>query len=389
MRRRTLWYVVTPVYSPAPGGGAIYTKLLAEALAQDGLDVVVATEAFPHTATRERAQLGNGSLVLDRLFPMRAGRAEIDWRSYTAYAWQNALMLSLPNRLARAMDETGSDSAVVLIHSSFFYKKSLMPVAIRAMRRQLASTVRLVVDVRDPLFEDSLASVFARFDAAIGCSRFITERLRAVLPGAVDVHHIPIPFESETAPSDDEVASTLTQFGLDGIPYLLNPNGILEAKRYPAMLEVVRALRGISGYEDTVLVTFGRSRDWEERDDAAVDEGVLKYVGVIPNRTAMALTMRAKSTLILSEIEGMPRSALETLALGKPLIVPPLAEFLEHIPGSVLQSADPEDIARQIIRISEKPSVENYPLHSHGLTSLVPRYRELESCRGSSSERPT
>lgn len=374
----TLWYIVTPVYWPAPGGGAMYTKLLAEALAEDGADVVVATEAFPDTRRLERVRLGRGSVVLDRVFPLRAGRAELDWRSYADYAWQNVLMLGLPGRLARAVRETGAERAVVLMHSSFFYKPSLMPSVLERMRRQLPDATRLIVDVRDPRFDESLVPLFGRFDAAIGCSRANSERLRMLLPDGVEVAHIPIPFEAGTPPDDDEVAEVLAEHCLDRIPYVLNPNGILEAKRYPEMLDAVRQLRRIPGHEDTVLVTIGRARDWKARDDAAVAEGVLKYVGVVPNRTALALIKGGKATLILSLIEGMPRSALESLALKKPILVPPIAEFLEHIPTSVVRSDDPGDVARHIVRVSEQPARERYPLEAHSMMSLVAAYRALE-----------
>jgi len=378
MSGRTLWYIITPVFWPAPGGGAMYTKLLAEALANDGADVVVATEAFPDTAKLERTHLGSGCVVIDRLFPLRAGRAVVDWRSYAAYARQNVLMPSLPARLARAVRQNGADRAVVLVHSSFFYKRSVLPWILEGMRRVLPDATRLIVDVRDPLFDESLVPLFAQFDAAIGCSRMISERMRALLPDGVDVVHVPIPFEAGTPPGDDEVAVALAEHGLRSVPYVLNPNGIFEAKRYPEMLDAVRALRRMPGHEDTVLLTIGRSRDWKARDQAAVADGVLRYIGIVPNRTALALAKGAKATLILSLVEGMPRSALETLALGKPIVAPPIAEFLEHIPASVVQSGDPGEIARQIVRVSEQSAAERYPVEVHSMASLVAAYRALE-----------
>ena len=74
----------------------------------------------------------------------------------------------------------------------------------------------------------------------------------------------------------------------------------------------------------------------------------------------------------------MPRSALEAIALGKPIIAPPIAEFLEHIPASVVRSTDPGDIARHIVRVSELPSGERYPIEVHSTASLVAAYRALE-----------
>lgn len=380
MSGRTLWYIVTPIYWPAAGGAAVYSKMLAEALAEDGADVIVATEAFPNTERLERKCLGSGSLVIDRLFPLRAGRAEFGWRTYTAYAWANILLLGLPGRLARAVREAGADRVVVLVHASVFTNPSLMPLVLERMRRLLPEGARLVADVRDLRFGDSLGPILAHFDVAISCSRIAAKRVRSLSPQGVDVVHIPIPFELATPPDDEEVAAVLAKHSLRDIPYVLNPNGIRESKRYPEMLAVVRELRRIPGYEDTVLVTIGPARNWKARDDAAVAEGLLKYAGTVPHRSGMALMKGAKATLILSLIEGMPRSALESLALKTPAVVPPIAEFLEYIPASVVQSDDPSDIARHIIRVSEQPAGEGYPLEAHSMTSIIAAYRALEPC---------
>jgi glycosyltransferase involved in cell wall biosynthesis len=373
-----LWLIITPVYRPAPGGGAIYTDTLGRALAADGADVVVATEAFPGQPAVQRIESERGSLVVHRMFPCRAGRAEIDWRTYRDYARQNAKMLGLPAMLARVAKEHGARDAVVLIHSSFFYKPSVMPLILARLRRALAGRVRLVADVRDPLFTDNLLRTLARFDGVIGCSRAITERLRAGLPARVQVDHIPIPFVPAAPPSAAEVEAVLDEYQLTGVPFLLNPNGITEQKSYPLMLEVVRAMRRLPGHEDIVLVTVGRARDWGERDDRAAAAGVLRYLGPVPTAKMLALAKAAKAALILSEVEGVPRSALELLALQTPIILPDLAELRESVSAAVAVSREPELLARQICTVSDPGHVQAYPLERHAMGTLLPSYRALE-----------
>ena len=375
---RPLWLIITPVYRPAPGGGAIYTDTLGRALADAGTNVVVATEAFPGQPVMQAIESARGSLVVHRMFPCRAGRAEIDWRTYRDYVRQNAMMLGLPAMLARVARNHGARDAVVLIHSSFFYKPSVMPLILGQLRRALEGRVRLVADVRDPVFKDSLFHTLSRFDAVVGCSRAIADRLRAGLPETVQVHHIPIPFVPATSPSGAEVEAAIGEYGLTGVPYLLNPNGISEAKSYPLMLEVVRALRRLPGREGTVLVTVGRARDWKERDDRATAEGLLRYLGPVPNAKMLALAKGAEAALILSEVEGLPRSALELFALHTPLIVPDLAEFRESVPAAVAASRAPELLARQIGEVSDPGHVVAYPLERHAMSSLLPSYRALE-----------
>jgi glycosyltransferase involved in cell wall biosynthesis len=375
---RPLWLIVTPVYYPAPGGGAIYADTLGRALAEDGVNVEVATEAFPGHPAVQRIGTARGSLVIRRMFPCRAGRARIDWRTYRDYGRQNAMMLGLPSVLARAAREHGAREAIVLIHSSFFYKPSVMPLILGRLRRALAGRVRLVADVRDPLFSDSLLRTLARFDAAVGCSIAVADRLRAGLPGTMQVHQIPIPFEPAPPPNEAAVQAVLSKYGLTDVAYLLNPNGISERKAYPLMLEVVRAMRRLPGHEGTVLVTVGRSRDWSERDERASAEGLLRYLGPVPNTDMLALAKAAKAALILSEVEGLPRSALEFFALQAPVIVPDLAEFRESVPDAVAASRDPEVLARQICEISGRSATPAYPLERHAMSTLLSKYRALE-----------
>jgi glycosyltransferase involved in cell wall biosynthesis len=387
MSPRPLWYIVTPVYKPAPGGGAIYTDILARALAAEGADVVVATEAFTGQPPREELATGRGSVTIERIFPMRAGRAERDWRSYLAYAVQNLRLLGLPRRMAGAARRTGATSVTVLIHSSLFYNRGVMPWLLERFRQSLPRRARLVVDVRDPKVSEQLLPTLARADAVIGCSRAIADGLREKLPDTVDVVHLPIPFEPPEAPDRDEVERVLRAHDLEGIPYVFNPNGVNKQKRYPAMLELVRALRRVPGYERAALVTIGRARDWTSRDDAASAEGLLRYLGVVPNSTALALAGGALATAILSRIEGMPRSGLETLAIGKPLLAPDIPEFREFIPSSIVRSDTPEDMASQVLQLAGAPPGERYPLERHEMSALVSSYRALEADAAAAANR--
>jgi glycosyltransferase involved in cell wall biosynthesis len=378
MNPRPLWYVVTPVYKPAPGGGAIYTDILARALAGEGVDVVVATEAFTGQPQRQQLATGRGSVTIERIFPMRAGRAERDWRSYLAYAVQNLRLLGLPRRMAGAARRTGATSVTVLIHSSLFYNRGVMPWLLERFRQAVPGRTRLVVDVRDPKVSEGLLPTLARADAVIGCSRAIADSLREKLPNTVEVVHLPIPFEPPNTPDRAQIEKVLREYDLEGVPYVFNPNGVNEQKRYPEMLELVRALRRVPGYEQAALVTIGRARDWSSRDDAAKTQGLLRYLGVVPNSTALALAGGAMVTAILSRIEGMPRSGLETLAIGKPLLAPDIAEFREFIPSSIVRSDAPEDMARQVVELSAEPPAERYPLERHRMSELVRSYRALE-----------
>lgn len=371
-----LWFIITPVYKPAPGGGAVYTDTLGRALAATGADVVVATEAFPGEPERQDNPIPAGSLRLARIFPHRAGRAEKDWRSHLSYAVQNIKMLGLPALLRSAIHVLRPDHVNLLIHSSFFYKPSLLPTLLPRLRSALPGETTMIVDVRDPLFPDAKLPLLARFDAAVGCSRGIADQLRESLP-AIHVAHIPIPFEAPDIGRAEDIEQTMRKYGLVGERYIFNPNGITDSKGYRLILAAVRALRRRPGFEEVVLAVIGRARDWSREDDAAQADGVLRYIGLVPNEEGMRIASGGLATAVIGKNEGLPRSALESLSMGRPTLVPDLPEFRDAIPGSIVRSDDPEEIADQLIVLVAKGGQQTYPVENHGMDRLTGRYLEL------------
>lgn len=353
----------------------MYIDTLARGLAGAGDDVLVVSEGHPDAPRREILDAGPGHAEIVRQFPYRAGRARKDWMSYLAYARANLDYLRLPAMLKEEASSRNVARIVMLLHSSLLYNASVLPGILDRFRRVGPRQVEMAVDVRDPLVPASLLPLLARFDRAICCSKGITDQLTPVLP-SVQVDHIPIPFAEPALPDDAEVVATLERFGLTGQRYVFNPNGVAKAKGFDTMLEAVRALRQRPGYEDVILLSIGRSRDWSEREDRAVAEGVLKFLGPVPNPVALQLASRGLLTLILSKNEGLPRSSLESIGLGQPVIVPVLPEFTESIPSHVAVSDDPQDLAEQMIRVMQNNRVGDYPLAVHGMERLVKQYRQ-------------
>lgn len=377
-REKPLWVIVSPVYKPAIGGGAIYNDILAKALADEGEEVLVVVERFPQVPNEEKLQTPCGRVIVRRLFPFRAGRSRRDLRSYYDYFVQNLMMLRLPAIIRRACEVRKCRRAIVLVHSSFFYNPSVLPVVLRRLKRRAGDAVTLVLDVRDPLFGDRLIESFRRFDGIIACSRQIYSRLSSALKPGFMLQHIPVPFEAEYVSDLADLDQTMRKYRLESVRYILNPNGILNAKNYPLMLETIRSLRKIRGYEDVRLVTIGRSRDWSDRDVKAEREGLLNYLGPVSNEEAIHIAKNGILTLILSAVEGIPRSALESIALGKNIIVPNLPEFSETIPGHVAKSDDPELLARQIVELLSQTKPAKYPIENHSMAFLLDRYRAFE-----------
>jgi hypothetical protein len=374
---RPMWLIITPVYRPAPGGGAIYTDTLARALAAEGVDVAVATEAFPGQPAVQSIETEAGSVVVHRLFPYRAGRAEIDWRTYRDYARQNVKMLDLPAMLARLAAERGARDAVVLIHSSLFYKPSVMPFILGPLRRALPGQVQLVADVRDYQYPDARLDLLKKFDAICTSSRAVADDLaRRMEPIADRLFPIDLPFTGPARPSDDAVEAVLARYGLERGRYLFNPNGIPDSKHYPVMREAMPLVRARAGFEDIILVTAGRARARREADREAEEIGIAKAIGLVPQAEVLALMRGAIGTVVLSDREAISRAALEAMWIGGNAILPNLAEFRQDCPAHVCADVTPEGVAALVAELPHKPH-PTYRFERHDTVSCVRRYLRM------------
>lgn len=367
------WVILSPVIPPAAGGAARYTKLLAEGLADSGRKVTVISENHPE----HRSVSWAGGIDVRPIFPHRAGRVEIDSKAYVLYALQNVKMLGLASEIEAIAKEDGI-APVVLVHSSFFYKPSVMPRVISRLRKALGPDVRLVVDVRDPLSTPSAIRHYHLFDSIVCCSLLIQKELSRDSALAPKTVHIPIPFDPDPAPDLATCKEVLSKFGLQEGRFLFNPNGVARAKGFDEMLAAVVELRKRPGYEDVCLVTAGRKRDWIEADDAAVTDGSLVYTGSVDHRTFLALAKSSLMGIIVSRIEGLPRASLEILAVGNRLVLPPVLEFEEGAAAWVARDLDPVVLADQIQQLDSSAPPLSYDVGQHATEALVPQYMALE-----------
>src|SRR3546814_17534538 len=122
----SLWVIVTPVFKPAPGGGAIYADILARALAGAGADVVVFAERHPGTSAEEALVTRRGSARVCRILPFRAGRADRNWRSSLAYAAAHLVYLRLPGLIRCARRRVNAPPRRALIHSRLLSHTTLL-----------------------------------------------------------------------------------------------------------------------------------------------------------------------------------------------------------------------------------------------------------------------
>lgn len=375
-KQKRLWVIISPVYKPAPGGGAEYTDILARALSSAGEDVHVIVERYPNLPTRETFAEGRGEIHLHRIFPFRAGRKDKDFLSYLGYAAANLQYLSLPslvNKVARVKDY---DAARVLVHGSLVYRRTSFDWIINSLRPKTIADSLVIADMRDYGYPEEKLSLLERFDRITCSSQGVAEAMAERTGRPDKVVCIPMPFVPPPEPTADQVATVLAKFGLEGKRFLLNPNGISRAKHYPVMREAIPILRGKVGFEEIILLTVGRERDAVAADETSQRRGESVSLGPVVREDLLALMKAAEFTLVLSDREAISRNALEAIACGGRVILPDVAEFRDCCASHIASNITPEGIADLVASLRDAPA-PNFPFHKHGWDAFLPRYLAL------------
>lgn len=364
--------LITPVYPPASGGGAYYSRQLALGLAERNRieHIAIYTEAFPGQPRGSR--FVSDHVTISRVFPFRAGRDDKPWHRYLLYVWQNLQFVALPLWLP-------SSTTVLLVHGSFHHHPNFMVLAMHLLRRLRKGHLGLMADMRDPCLPNARFHELYPYDRIICCSESVVRHLEVDPQLKKKLVLIPIILDV-TRPNTDTIASALDRFGLADRPYLLSSNGISLKKRIDEAIDVTRRLRARG--HNLALVVVGRRRDWQPRHQQAIDDGEMIYLGSVRNSDVLALAAGSELVINLSRIEAPSRASLEAIAVGARTLLPPnVPEFERACPGYVASSSDPEVLADQVETILRQPLSTNiYDLSLHSPERVLPLYEQLFEC---------
>ncbi|MDF1800102.1 MAG: glycosyltransferase [Planctomycetota bacterium] len=157
-------------------------------------------------------------------------------------------------------------------------------------------------------------------------------RRAAVLPWGVGE---PFTLDEDPLLADAEI---LARLGLEpGRPFVLVPGGTRPKKRVDAVLQGLAGL----GKQDLDLVVTGRATG-QITDDLRVArtlglEHALRYLGPVEDVEMAALYRSCHAVCVLSDSEGFGFGALEGLAAGAPVLVPPATAQAEVAGDFALQ----------------------------------------------------
>ena len=352
--------IVTPLMPPAPGGGGIYTDTISRALINEHAAelICVVTEKHPD-APDDEVQL-DGRYHILRRFPFRAGSAVKNWTSYLAYARQNLRYRQLVSIC------TQHDATAILVHSSLHNNPNLLTNSIRALRRH---GLLVVSDVRDPLLPQQRFGQLYPYHKILACSQSVANHLGQDEQLRSKLETVPIPLDVDK-PADTIVQQTLARHSLQPRSYLLSTNGLLHRKNLSALLalaqELSRRNMGIT------IAIAGKDRDRSSEAEALIEAGILRYLGMLPHAEVLSLSAAALANINLSSVEGMPRTTLETLAVGGNVIVTKgIPEFDALETETVVDPLQTKQIADLIAHIKSTSTAFPYDISQHSVTGAV------------------
>jgi len=344
--------LVTPLFFPSLSGAAVYFNTLSQALVGQApaARVTILTRALADAPRFER----RGRVRVLRLLPAVARRTAMGDRAAGLATVLVTLLVSLALR-----------SQVVHYHTLVSYR------AIHRLAPLFPAP--LVGDMRDLAARDEGASLtYYRH-----CSRLIcaSENILAFLTAggftADRLVHIPIPLVPPALALPARVAGARARYGLArATPYLLFAGAIIPGK---GVGELVAAMELVwARLPDLHLALAGPLTPAGEAlfpggfRTRVAREGRLHYLGAVPHDDLMLLLQGAEIFILPSRTEGLGRSCLEAIALGRRVILPPgVPEFLRACPEAVLEEVTPKAIAARIERTWQVGAPPAYPLERH------------------------
>jgi glycosyltransferase involved in cell wall biosynthesis len=182
--------------------------------------------------------------------------------------------------------------------------------------------------------------------------RLISPEYLRYMPGiGVDVQHY-----SADATSNLEVERVRQELGLTSdTPLLLSVAEFIPRKRHQ---DILRAFARLARPK-TYLAFAGNGPLIEEMQQLAASLGIQNQVRFLGHRGDIPTLMRASAaTILVSEQEGLPRSVMESMSLGIPVIgtsIRGTQDLLTNGCGLLVKIGDVEGIASAIAYLLDRP----------------------------------
>jgi glycosyltransferase involved in cell wall biosynthesis len=357
---------VTPLFFPMLSGAAVYFDILSREILklEPSSDITILTRFLRDAPVIER----RGQVKVLRLLPNRVVK----------------YFPRFQNRVS------GFLTPLVVLAISKFLRIELVHYHTLASYRGIHLLARffctpLIGDMRDLAAKHEGASLkyYTQCKRLICASENIFEFLLSGGFSPEKLVRIPIPFEKPKPFSSSIVKEVKVKHGIPlDSPYILFVGAIIP---YKGVLELFQAMELIwERFPELHLVLAGPLTDEGNRQ---FPEGFIsfikkyrrvKYLGPVAHSESLVLIQGAEIFVLPSRTEGLPRSCLEALSLGKKVVLPPgIPEFDKYCPEYVLEYIAPDTIARKIEMVLSSEKYGVYPLQNHDSSKIALRTIEL------------
>ena len=345
--------LMTPLYTPAVGGAATYfADIVPRLTAHPGIEqIVLLTEQMPG----EAAHSSEGKLTVLRLLPTRVSIE----RPYPIHALTYLqTQLWLRQQLPRLVKKYQLD----LVHFHTRYRGRLFYQTVARL------PCPVLADLRDKMSDPAALATCSQH--LLCCAEGVAD-FAATGGYPVDrTSHIPIPFVPPTPLTDTAVQAAKQHFGLGERPFLLYIGDMTVNKGVYELLEAFE--RWQQSQPGVELVLAGMNREGQRFLERVEQLPQARFLGHIPHAQALALMQAAEMVVLPSRSEGLPRTILEAVSLGKKVLCPPnIPEFDAHLAPFVLSDVSAAAIQERIAAIWKQSATPSYPLHNHNLASIV------------------
>jgi len=355
--------VVCPVFEPYSGGGGQYFPLLVRELAgsPDIGNVVVLTENHPDREMIER----DGSITVYRMLVRRdtvkKGRVYKTISFFYTYC-QFAILIP---RLVSEYD-------INVIHYTRYMRKAFFKIMEKCKRSQ---GVKVVVDMRATLESDDAISGLFGVDCIMSNSEAVYNQVARLLSDKFTHELVKNPIALPHRVGESTVEKIKNKYLLSGQKYLLMVGQLMPRKSTEEVVDAYPLIKEL--LPDHKLVLVGRNMLGEGILKKIADHGIC-YLGPLNHEDTMILIEGADLVIQPSKIEGIPRVSIESLALGKKVLLPPCAPELIRDNGFfTVPTYEADVIGQKVVEIVNGDKYPDYDLSNHDIQSSIAHVVQL------------
>lgn len=355
--------ICSPIFWGDASGASVYYQLLANELLTHGVDVTVISD-------QERAD-SELSVNYFPLFPARCAKDKRPLRDVAAYLWQNVSYFGIQGILSSVQPHSA------LIHSSFYNHPGIFAQVMKRVMHKHPE-INFIADVRDGLMPAHKVPLLNDYHRVIACSENVANHLLENGLESRRLLRIPV-IQERIEPVDKLRTQLIADNGLGGQPYIFYAGLVKESKAVDVLLEAfLRFVRPVR--KDMRLVIAGLMKTSSRRVKEMLAQDGVVYVGNRRREEVLALMSGAALCVNLSPDEGMPRTSLEALALGRPVALPPnVPEFVRYCDGFVVAEREPAEVAARMMEIMDAGATPDYPIEMHYPERVLHVYEKVLS----------